>query len=825
MRTFPVAILGLAGIALALASEARVAPAGPYGASPYDGASMASVAAWSLPAWTDAEITLSDDEANAVIRGFCVRCHSDRRLTGGLTLERFDVATAHTDAQVVTAEKMIRKLRAGMMPPAGADRPDEAAVAGLVRVLETRIDSAAAARPNPGSRTFQRLNQAEYALSIRELLGLEIDPAAFLPPDTKSANFDNIADVQLLSPTVLDAYLNAASEISRMALGDVRAAPSESTYKVPRLASQMEQVEGAPYGSRGGVSVVHVFPADAHYSFRIELHATPTGLLYGQTAPDEVVEVSVDGERVALLQIDRWMSQSDPTGLDIVTPRIPVRAGPRRVSAVFIPRFEGPVEDVVAPIGHSLADTQIGLAYGMTMLPHLRQMVIAGPYNATGVSDTPTRRLVFNCRPTTPAEEVPCAERIVTRLATRAYRRPLTPTDVAALMRFYDEGASQGGFESGVRMALQATLASPHFLFRVERVAGETPEGSLRISDIDLASRLSFFLWGRPPDGELLAVARNGGLSDPEGMEQQVRRMLADSRSEALGSRFAAQWLRLQDLEKVHPDALMYPDFHQQLADDMLLETQFFFNGLVQEDRSALDLLNADFTWVNERLARHYGIPGVVGSHFRRVSYPDEGRRGVLGHGSVLTLTSHANRTSPVLRGKWVMEVLLGTPPPPPPPDVADLEATENHEDGRGLTVREQMERHRDNPSCNSCHSAIDPLGLSLENFDVTGRWRIRDNGSPVDVRGDLYDGTPLNGPWDLRQALLKRPEPLVRTFTENLMAYALGRRLETFDMPTVRAITREAAARDYRMSSFILGVVNSPAFRLRGADVVSDGN
>jgi hypothetical protein len=571
--------------------------------------------------------------------------------------------------------------------------------------------------------------------------------------------------------------------------------------------------------------VVHVFPADALYSFRIELHATPTGLLYGQTASDEVLEVSVDGERMALLEIDRWMSQSDPTGLDIVTPRLPVRAGPRRVSAVFIPRFEGPVEDVVAPIGHSLADTQIGLAYGMTTLPHLRQMVIAGPYNATGVSDTPPRRLVFNCRPTTPAEEGPCAERIVTRLATRAYRRPLAPTDLSALMRFYEEGALDGGFEGGVRLALQAILASPHFLFRVERVSGETPDGSLRISDMDLASRLSFFLWGRPPDGELLAVARSGGLSDPATLEQQVRRLLSDARSEALGSRFAAQWLRLQDLEKVHPDALLYPDFHQQLADDMLLETQFFFNGLVQEDRSALELLGADYTWVNERLARHYGIPDVVGTHFRKVSYPDEGRRGVLGHGSVLTLTSHANRTSPVLRGKWVMEVLLGTPPPPPPPDVADLEATESHEDGRGLTVREQMERHRDNPSCNSCHSAIDPLGLSLENFDVTGRWRIRDNGSPVDVRGDLYDGTPLNGPWDLRQALLRRPEPLVRTFTENLMAYALGRRLETFDMPTVRSITREAAAREYRMSSFILGVVKSPAFRLKSADVVSDGN
>jgi hypothetical protein len=462
--------------------------------------------------------------------------------------------------------------------------------------------------------------------------------------------------------------------------------------------------------------------------------------------------------------------------------------------------------------------------YGLTLLPHLRELEIAGPRVVTGVSDTPVRDRIFTCRPTTPAEERTCAERILVDLAGRAYRRPVTERDRGALMRFWAQGAEQAdaaesGFEAGVRTALQALLASPHFLFRIE----EAPEGigpgeAYRISDVALASRLSYFLWARPPDDELLALAAADRLSDPEVLRGQVRRMLADERSAALGTRFAAQWLRLQDLEKVHPDSYWFPDFDQQLADAMRTETELLFTHLVGDDGSVHDLYDADYTYANERLARHYGIPSVVGPDFRRVAYPDARRGGLLGHGSILTLTSHGNRTSPVLRGKWVMEVLMGTPPPPPPPGVPDLEETDGALDGRELTTRERMELHRANPTCASCHRFIDPIGLALDNFDVTGRWRIRENGTRLDTRGEFYDGTPIETPEQLRTALLERPEPLLRTFTQNLMAYALGRRVEHFDQPTVRRIVREAEADGYRVSAFVMGVVESDAFQMQRA-------
>jgi hypothetical protein len=770
------------------------------------------------------------DEASeaytAVIRRYCVSCHGGRQPKGNLSLRRFDVAEVTAEAE--TTEKIIRKLRAGMMPPPGKDRPEGDTLTAMVAYLEATIDEAAAAAPDPGHRTFQRLNRAEYAASIRDLLGLDIDAGAYLPLDTKSANFDNIADVQLLSPTLMDAYLTAAGEISRLAVGDPDASPSETTYKVPRLASQTEHVEGAPFGTRGGTSVIHNFPADGEYVFRIMLHATPTGLLFGRTSTGERLEVSVDGDRVAVLDIDRWKSQSDPDGMNVQTEPVPVRAGPHRVSAAFIPTAEGPVDDVMAPIGHSLADTRIGLAYGITTVPHLRDLVVSGPYNVTGVSDTPTRELIFTCRPTSPAEERVCAEEIVTRLGKQAYRRPLETRDTEALMSFFEEGAAEGGFEIGVRTALQAILASPHFLFRFEEpVTPASPAADVaqayRVSDLDLASRLSFFLWSAPPDEELVGLASLGRLSDPMVLEQQVRRMLVDPRSEALGTRFAAQWLRLQDLDKVHPDALKFPDFDQQLADAMKRETELFFNSLVREDRSVYDLVAADYSIMNERLANHYGISGVTGDHFRRVAYTDETRRGLLGQGSVLTLTSHANRTSPVLRGKWVMEVLFGTPPPPPPPGVPDLEATEGAREGKLLTTRERMELHRANPVCASCHLFMDPIGLALDNFDVTGRWRIRENGMPLDTRGELYDGTPVQTPMDLRRAMLERPTPWIRTFTENLLAYGLGRRVEHFDQPTVRAIVRDAEAQEHRMSAYILGVVNSPAFQMSSMEAIAD--
>ncbi len=772
------------------------------------------------------------DSLTAVVKQYCVVCHNDVMLTGNLTLSNFDVARAPELA--LTAEKMIIKLRAGMMPLPGAPRPSPDTLLALVETLETLIDEAAAEAPNPGHRTFQRLNRAEYAASIKDLLALDVDAGAYLPLDTKSANFDNIADVQLLSPTLMNAYLGAASEISRLSVGNPNAAATEATFKVSRWETQTERVEGAPFGTRGGISVVHNFPADGEYLFRVSLHHETTGALYGSgraalhtaEAPEQI-EISVDGVRVAVLDIDRWMHRSDPDGTNLRTGRIPVRAGPHRVTAAFVRRFEGPLQDLVSPHEWSLASTSIADAYGFTSLPHLRDLAITGPHNPTGVSDTPSRREIFSCRPTSAAEEKRCAEEIVTRLATKAYRRSLDPDDVSDLMAFYEVGAREGGFEIGIRTALEAIVVSPHFVFRFEEPpGGEAPGQDYRISDEDLAARLSFFLWGTLPDEALLAAARRGELSDIEGLVEHARRMLAAPRSQALGKRFAAQWLRLQDLEKIHPDVRLYPDFDQRLKDAMRRETELFFNSLVREDRSLFDLFTADYTFVNERLARHYGIPAVTGSNFRRVELADRGRRGLLGHGSVLTLTSHAGRTSPVLRGKWVMEVLLGTPPPPPPPDVPDLEQTEGSQGGRLLTTRERMELHRANPVCNSCHKFMDPIGLALDNFDVTGRWRIRENGMPLDTRGELYDGTPVTSPDDLRRALLARPIPLVRTFTENLMAYALGRRIEYYDKPSVRAIAREAEASGYRISSFVVGIVKSPAFRMsRAAALAQEGS
>jgi hypothetical protein len=758
---------------------------------------------------------VSTEALTIVVRQTCGACHNARTKAGNLLLQEFDVATAALNAEV--SEKMIAKLRAGMMPPPGRKRPGGDTLTALAETLERLVDRAAALKPEPGTRAFQRLNRAEYERSIRDLLTLQVDAGKWLPLDTKSANFDNIADAQTPSATLLDAYLDAASEVSRLAVGDPKASVTSATYKQPRLASQWDQVDGAPIGTRGGMAATHNFPADGEYVFTILLHAIPTGQLFGSDAPfDEKLEVSINGERVALLEIDRWSSQADPNGLNIKTPPIPVRAGPQRVAAAFLKTFDGPVNDLLAPIGHSIADTQIGSELGITNMPHLSDLVVTGPYNPTGVSDTPSRRRIFTCRPTTPNEARPCAEKIISRLGTEAYRRPLNANDTKALLAFYDEGAKEGGFEVGIRTALEALLASPHFVFRIEETPAAKAGARVAIADLDLASRLSFFLWGEPPDDSLIAVAKRGLLSTPAGLRAQTKRMLADRRAEALATRFAAQWLRLQDVEKVHPDALQFPDFHKQLADAMQRETELFFYSLVRENRSVLDLYNADYTYVNEALAQHYGIPGVTGSDFQRVTYPDDRRRGLLGQASVLTLTSHANRTSPVLRGKWVMEVLLGSPPPPPPPGVPDLDKTAEAKEGRMLTTRERMEMHRSNPQCRSCHQFMDPIGLALDNFDVTGQWRIRENGAALDTRGDFYDGTPVSSPAELRAVLLKRPDPLIRTFTGNLMAYALGRRVEYYDGPTIRRIVNEAAPGGYKIGDIVMGVVSSDAFRAK---------
>jgi hypothetical protein len=755
------------------------------------------------------------------MRRYCVTCHNDRSRTGGLSLAAFDAAAAAQNAEI--GEKMIRKLQAGLMPPPGAPRPDAATYDQIIGALETTIDTAAAANPNPGRRTFPRLNRAEYARAIRELLTLDVDAGDWLPLDTKSANFDNIADEQALSPTLLEAYLNAASDISRMAVGDRNARSIDQVYTNPTYLSQhpWDHIEGAPFGTRGGIVVEHVFPADAEYVFGMTFES-------GANARFEDVDVSINGERVALLPYENgpFANADGRGGISIRTEPILVRAGQHRVAAAFVRRVEGPYEDLMRPHEWSFAGGGSG-GSGITTLPHLKDLIISGPYKATGISETASRQKIFTCRPTAPAEERTCARAIVSRLAGEAYRRPLTPREADGVMRFYENGASKGGFETGVRTALEAILASPHFIFRLERDR-ETPKPgtTYRVADVDLASRLSFFLWATPPDAELVKLASQGALAAPGVLERQTRRMLADERADALGTRFAAQWLRLQDIDKVRPDPNFYPNFDENLAGLMKRETELFFNDLVRRDGSLLELYRANYTFVNERLARHYGFPGVAGSHFRRVDYPDDTRRGLLGQGSVLVQTSLANRTSPVLRGKWVMEVLLGTPPPPPPPDVPTLEDTAEAKNGRMLTTRERMEIHRKNPTCNACHRFMDPIGLALDNFDVTGKWRVRENGAPIDTRGDFYDGTPVSTPAELSALLMKRPVPLVRTFTENLLAYALGRRVEYFDQPTVRSIAKAAQANDYRMSSFIIGVVRSDAFQMKVAEPsTTDGN
>jgi hypothetical protein len=823
----------VAGGALALIPVVRLAdPTSPAVGIAVLSDSVPAARPHSAPAASTARkaTVISNAALTQLVRQTCAAtCHSEQRKMGSLSLETFDVAeVARTPASSDVAERMINKLRAGMMPPPGRRRPGGDTLTVLVSTIETLIDRAAALRPEPGVRTFQRLNQAEYERSIKAILDLDVDAGSWLPLDTKSANFDNIADVQLPSATLLDAYLDAASEISRLAVGDPKASVESQSYKIARLASQWGQADGAPIGTRGGVSATHNFIADGEYVFGVSLHAIPTGQLFGSDAPfDERIEISVDGERVGIIEVDRWMSQADPNNMELKTKPVPVRAGAHRVSAAFIRTFEGPVNDNIAQIGHSIADTQIGSELGITNVAHLRDMTVTGPYNPTGVSETASRRKIFTCRPTTPDEERPCAERIVSNIGGLAYRRPLQAKDLKGLMVFYDQGRAEGGFELGVRMALEAILSSPHFIFRMEELpAGARPGQRYPVSAMDLASRLSFFIWGAPPDEALIAAARAGTLTEPTVLAAQTRRLLADPRAEALATRFAGQWMRLQDIEKVHPDALQFPDFHEQLGDAMRRETELFFYSLVRDNKSVLDLYTANYTYLNEELARHYGIPGVTGNEFRRVPYPDDRRNGLLGHASVLTLTSHANRTSPVLRGKWVMEVLLGSPPPPPPPDVPDLDKTGEAKEGRLLTTRERMEMHRANPQCRSCHQFMDPIGLALDNFDVTGRWRLRENGSPLDTQGDFYDGTPISTPAQLRDVLLKRPLPLVRTFTQNLMAYALGRRLEYYDQPAVRRIVSAAEPGGFRINDFIVGVVMSDAFRMRRvADVQAEGS
>ena len=748
-------------------------------------------------------------ELTGVVQRYCVVCHNDALLTGNLSLQHF--AVEHAAAERETAEKMIRKLRAGMMPPPGIPRPSADTLLALVETLESTVDEVARGAPNVGTRRFQRLSRPEYERVIHELLGLEVNADNWLPADLLVGSFDNMSAAQGLSTTLLDSYLKAAIDVSRLAVGNPRALSSTTKHRNPMEVSQhaWDQIEGAPFGTRGGMVVTHDFPADGEYVFRVE-----TDFGGGNQVAAEDIDISIDGDPVALLRLEYDAAGTVPA---IETEPIFVRAGQRKVSAAFVNLVEGPYEDRFSPTAWSKAGTAGG-NYGVTGLTHLKELLITGPGNVSGVAETESRRRIFTCRPSAPEEARPCAESILARLATRAYRRPPPADDIADLMRFYDAAGGEEGFEAGVRMGLQAILVSPEFLFRLEREpAGVRAGDGYPLGDIDLATRLSFFLWATVPDEELLRVAGAGRLSDPAVLEAEVGRMLADPRSETLATRFAHQWLRLQDVGKVWPESYLFPDFSRQLADAMVRETELLFDFLVRENRSLLGLLDADYTFLNQRLAGHYGIEGdFPGEDFRRVRYPDDRRRGVLGHGSVLHLTSMSGRTSPVLRGKWVMEVLMGTPPPPPPPNVPTLEGSPAADGGRTLTTRERMELHRSSPVCSSCHNFIDPIGLALDNFDVTGRWRVRENMAPLDTRGVFYDGTELGSPSELAAVLLKRPIPLARNFTEHLLSYAIGRPADHLDQPTIRVITRAAAENDYSISSIVMGIVKSAPFRMR---------
>ncbi|HEV3198627.1 MAG TPA: DUF1592 domain-containing protein [Bryobacteraceae bacterium] len=755
-----------------------------------------------------------------LIDRYCAGCHNDQLKSGNMSLARLD--PAHPGQNAELAEKVIRKLSAGMMPPAGLPRPNPAATKLFLTSLETGIDQAAALHPNPGRPALHRLNRTEYANSIRDLLAVDVDVTALLPTDDMSHGFDNMADVLTVSPALMEGYIRAAGKISREAVGDTTALPITATYSIPRVASQMRHVEGTPFGTRGGMAVVHDFPADGEYTFRLGFYYVPEGPLFGQNqGKGQQIEIAVNGVRVALLDINPAMKLSND---GIKTPPLHVSAGPQRISAAFPMKFDGPMEDEFRPVEQSLVDVSTGNIPGMTSLPHLHELQVTGPHKVSGLSDTPSRRRIFTCRPAAGGDEVPCAKKIVSAIARQAYRRPVTDADLEGLLSFYQSGRNQGDFESGIRTALQAIISSPEFVFRFERTpAGVAPGRNYRISDLELASRLSYFLWSGAPDEQLLTLASQGRLKDPLVLERQVRRMLADPRSESLATIFAGEWLHLQNLKDANPDLYLYPNFDKTLALSMRRETELLFASIMRDDRSVLDLLTANYTFVDERLAKHYGIPNVLGNRFRRVALTDPNRFGVLGQGSILTLTSTANRTSPVARGKYVMEVLLGTPPPNPPGNVPALRENSDARTGqvlaKPLSVRERMEEHRSNPACAACHKMMDPIGFALENFDAVGVWRTNDSGFKIDASGQMFDGAKLDGPASLRQAILSHSDSYLSTFTENLLAYGMGRVLETYDMPVVRAIRREAARSNNRFSSFVLGIVKSAPFQMRRAE------
>jgi hypothetical protein len=761
---------------------------------------------------------VSPDRAtvNATVNQYCLGCHNQKLKSGNFSWSSIDLAHPEQNAEQV--EKAVNMLRVGMMPPAGMPRPTAAARNSLIAYLENSVDQAAAANPNAGKQPLHRLNRTEYANSIRELLAVDIDVSALLPPDDSSHGFDNMADVLMVSPTLMEGYIRAAGRISREAVGDITAPALTTTYQIPRVVAQTRHFDGTPWGTRGGISVVHDFPADGEYVFKLGFYYSPTGPLFGlNQGKGQQIEVAVNGVRVALIDINPAMKLASD---GIKTPPIAIKAGPQTISASFPQKFDGPLEDEYRMVEQSLVDVSAGVVPGMTTLPHLHELSITGPTKVSGVSDTPSRRRIFPCRPAAGSDEIPCAKTIISNLARVAFRRPVSGADLEDLLSFYQSGRNQGDFESGIRTAIQAMIASPEFVFRLER-ASTSPSTraaagtNYRITDLELASRLSYFLWSTAPDEQLISVASQGKLKDPAVLEKQVRRMLADPRAEVLATNFAYQWLHLQNLRDANPDLFLHPDFDKTLSQAMTRETELLFDSLRTDDRNVLDLLTANYTFVNERLAKHYGIPNVLGNRFRRVALTDPNRFGLLGQASVLMLTSTATRTSPVQRGKYVMEVLLGTPPPPPPPNVPSLkESTDDLKVQR--SVREQMQEHRANPACAGCHALMDPIGFSLENYDAVGVWRTNDGAFRVDPSGKMFDGTALSGPASLRQAILNHSDVYVGAFTRNLLAYGLGRVIDYRDLPVVRQIQRQAAKNDNRFSTFVLGVVNSVPFQFR---------
>ena len=762
----------------------------------------------------------------AVLDQYCVTCHNVTARTAELLLDQADLEKIGQQPEVW--EKVVKKLRSGAMPPAGMPRPDQATYDSLALYLETALDRAAAAHPNPGRPVLHRLNRVEYTHAVRDLLALDIDGNTLLPADDSRYGFDNIGEVLTVSPLLMERYMAAAGKISRLAVGEPEVLPVFETYTIPKYYVQEDRMnEDLPLGSRGGIAVLHHFRLDGEYIIQVRLAKNSRDYIRGLDEPHHL-DVRLDGVRVKRFTIggekhgrsagifssaamgDPKQETYERTADEILEVRFPATAGPRMVGVAFI-------METSVPEGPRLPRmTQYDWLQYKGGAPGVATISIGGPYNAKGMTETPSRRKIFVCRPNTVQEEEPCARQILSTLARRAYRRPLRDQDLQTLLDFYTVGVKKGGFEEGIRRALARILVGPEFLYRMEfdpeNVAPDTP---YPISDLELASRLSFFLWSSIPDDQLLDLAERGQLKDPVVLEQEVRRLLGDVRSKALVINFGGQWLQLRQLRSVSPDPETFPYFDDNLREAFGQETELFLESLFREDRSILDLLDADHTFVNERLARHYGIPNIYGSHFRRVELTEEHRRGLLGKGSILTVTSYANRTSPVLRGKWVLDHILGTPPAPPPPNIPDL--VERDQNGKAFSMREALEQHRANPVCATCHSQMDPLGFALENFDGTGSWRTIDADAPIDASGILPDGTRFQGPVELQRVLIEsKSEEFVNTVTEKLLTYALGRGVESYDAPAIRSIIREAAPDDYRWSSLILGIVKSTPFQMR---------